>query len=155
MSLKALDARARVNLGRSARMPSAAGFPYKLTFGLALTIVIDTVVQLAWRVAAQGLPETPSLEVVEAVLAQPLFLLVITLMICQLFNWLQVLGQADLSFAQPFTALSRITVCLASVYFLHERIAPAQIAGIVMVCAGAWCISRTALTTARNEAPPP
>jgi drug/metabolite transporter (DMT)-like permease len=136
-------------------MPSSAGFPYKLMFGLALTIAIDTVVQLAWRVAAQDLPETPSWEVVEAVLGQPLFLLVVTLMLCQLFNWLQVLGQADLSFAQPFTSISRITVCLASVYFLHERISPEQIIGILMVCVGAWCISRTARTTAQNEMPSP
>jgi drug/metabolite transporter (DMT)-like permease len=136
-------------------MPSSAGFPYKLTLGLALTVAIDTVVQLAWKMAAEGLPETPSLQVVEAVLGEPLFLLVGTLMFCQLFNWLQVLGQADLSFAQPFTSLSRITVCLASVYFLHERIAPAQIVGIVMVCGGAWCISRTARMTALSETPSP
>jgi len=136
-------------------MASSTGFPYKLTFGLALTIVIDTVVQLAWRIAAQDLPETPSWDVVGVVLGQPLFLLVVMLMLCQLFNWLQVLGQADLSFAQPFTSLSRITVSLASVYFLHERLAPEQIAGIVMVCAGAWCISQTARNTARNETPSP
>ena len=132
-------------------MQSAAPFPYKLALGLALTIAIDTVVQLAWKMAAEGLPETPSWRVVEVVFGQPLFLLVATLMLCQLFNWLQVLGQADLSFAQPFTSLSRITVCLASVYFLHERIAPAQIAGIVMVCVGAWCVSRAARTTCIAE----
>jgi drug/metabolite transporter (DMT)-like permease len=136
-------------------MPSSAGFPYKLTLGLALTVVIDTVVQLAWKMAAVGLPETPSWQTVEAVLAQPLFLLVATLMLCQLFNWLQVLGQADLSFAQPFTSLSRITVSFASVYFLHERLAPAQIAGILMVCAGAWCVSRTARMTRTSDAAMP
>jgi drug/metabolite transporter (DMT)-like permease len=136
-------------------MPLAIGFPFKLAFGLTLTIAIDTVVQLVWRVAAQDLPETLSWEVATAVLAQPLFLVVIGLMICQLFNWLAVLGEADLSFAQPFTSLSRITVCLASVYFLNERISPEQVAGIVLVCAGAWCISQTARNTARNEARQP
>jgi drug/metabolite transporter (DMT)-like permease len=132
-------------------MPSSAGFPYKLTLGLALTVIIDTVVQLIWKTAADTLPATPSWESIEGVFQQPLFLLVAGLMLCQLFNWLAVLGEADLSFAQPFTSLSRITVCLASVYFLHEQIAPAQIAGIVMVCVGAWCISRTARKTVRSE----
>jgi drug/metabolite transporter (DMT)-like permease len=155
MLLKALKARGRVILGWFGRMPPSAGFPYKLTFGLALTIAIDTVVQLIWKTAADTLPAAPSWESIEAIFNQPLFLVVITLMTCQLFNWLAVLGDADLSFAQPFTSISRVTVCLASVYFLHERIAPAQITGIVMVCAGAWCISRTARNTARSGSAPP
>jgi drug/metabolite transporter (DMT)-like permease len=136
-------------------MPPSAGFPYRLVFGLALTVAIDTVVQLIWKTAANTLPDTFSPASIEAVFHEPLFLLVVGMMVCQLFNWLGVLAEADLSFAQPFTSLSRITVCLASVYFLHEQIAPAQIAGIVMVCAGAWCISRTARNTARGEAGPP
>jgi drug/metabolite transporter (DMT)-like permease len=134
-------------------MPPSAGFPYKVAIGLTLIVTMDTFVQLFWKMAAVTLPETPSLESIEAVLNQPLFLLVIGLMICQLFIWLKVLGQADLSFAQPFFSLSRITVCLASAYFLHEYIGPAQIAGIVLVCAGAWCISRTRRNTVRSEGP--
>ena len=136
-------------------MPSSAGFPYKLIFGLALIISMDTFVQLFWKIAAVTLPETPSWDAVEMLLQHPMFLLVIGLMLCQLFIWLMVLGEADLSFAQPFFSLSRITVCLASVYFLHERIAPAQIAGIVMVCVGAWCISRTVRNTAPRDGGPP
>jgi drug/metabolite transporter (DMT)-like permease len=111
------------------------------------------VVQLAWKMAADTLPAVPSREAIELVLNQPLFALVIGLMICQLFIWLWVLGEADLSFAQPFFSLSRITVLLASAYFLHEQVAPAQIAGIVMVVAGAWCISRTARITVSEVGP--
>jgi drug/metabolite transporter (DMT)-like permease len=128
-------------------MPSNPGFPYRLVLGLALTIVIDTFVQLLWKTAALSLPETPSLEVIDAVIGQPLFIVVIALMFCQLFNWLSVLGEADLSFAQPFTSLSRISVALASAYFLHERLAPVQLIGIAMVCVGAWCVSRTVRNT--------
>lgn len=136
-------------------MPSSSGFPYKVTIGLALIIAMDTFVQLFWKMAAVTLPETPSLDGISVAFHQPLFLLVVGLMICQLFIWLMVLGEADLSFAQPFFSLSRITVCLASVYFLQEIIRPAQIVGIVLVCAGAWCISRTARNTARDENAPP
>ncbi len=136
-------------------LPPSAGFPFKVAIGLALIIAMDTFVQLFWKMAAVTLPETPSLEAVGLAFEQPLFLLVVGLMICQLFIWLMVLGEADLSFAQPFFSLSRITVCLASVYFLQEMIAPAQIVGIALVCAGAWCISRTAYKTARGENAPP
>jgi drug/metabolite transporter (DMT)-like permease len=136
-------------------MSSSAGFPYKVTIGLALIIAMDTVVQLIWKMAAVSLPETPSLQSIETVLQEPLFGLVIGLMLCQLVLWLIVLGEADLSFAQPFFSLSRITVLLASVYFLHERIAAAQIVGIVLVCAGAWCISRTAVVSRKGGNAPP
>src|SRR4051812_15718104 len=100
---------------------SQSRFPLKLTIGLALTIVIDTVVQLAWKIGAVELPElTLSWSLIDFALHQATFYIVVGLMLCQLFNWLMVLGEADLSFAQPITALSRITVCLASAYFLGE-----------------------------------
>jgi uncharacterized membrane protein len=137
-----------------ARMPSSSGFPYKLTLALALTIAFDTVVQLVWKKAAEVLPETPSWDVVEIVFNQPLFYLVVALSLAQLTTWLSVLRQSDLSFAQPFTAFSRVTVCLASVYFLHEQISPEQIAGIGLVCAGAWFISLTPRQTGDSERPP-
>ena len=135
-------------------MPSSTGFPYKVTIGLALIIGMDTFVQLFWKMAAVSLPETPSRQILDALLQQPLFLLVVGLMLCQLFVWLMVLGEADLSFAQPFFSFSRVTVCLASAYFLHERVAPAQAVGIALVCAGAWCISRTKRVTVTGETPP-
>ena len=137
-------------------MHSATGFPYKVAIGLALIISMDTVVQLLWKIAAGPLPETPSFDTVDAVLLtvetmlqQPLFLLVIGMMICQLMIWLMVLGEADLSFAQPFFSISRITVCLASAVFLREPITVAKVIGIALVCAGAWCISRTPHNTGR------
>lgn len=134
-------------------MSSSKRFPYKVVIGLALIIGMDTFVQLFWKMAAVTLPETPSLDGVIALLQQPLFLLTIGIMFCQLVIWLMVLGEADLSFAQPFFSLSRITVCLASVYFLGERLTIAQMLGIVLVCAGAWCVGQTARNTA-GTAPP-
>ena len=56
--------------------------------------------------------------------------------------------QADLSFAQPFFSLSRITVCLASVYFLHEQIAPEQIAG------SRWSAPARGASAGRRAIPP-
>lgn len=124
-------------------MPSHR-FPLRLAVGLAITVLIDTVVQLAWKIGVVALPELAlSLATVDAVLRQPAFYLMFVLMLVQLFNWLTVLDHADVSFAQPFTSLSRVTVCLASVFYLGERITAVQLIGILMVCAGAWCICRT------------
>jgi drug/metabolite transporter (DMT)-like permease len=127
-----------------------------LTIGLAIAIALDTIVQLSWKSAVSDIPvaATPWAMVV-ATLSQPMFLIVIGLLLCQLVNWLQVLGRADLSYAQPLTSLSRVTVCLASVVFLNEKISPLQLGGILLVCAGVWFINRSARTTNMQEAVTP
>lgn len=135
---------------------SLSRLPIKLILGLALTIAIDTVVQLAWKIGAVELPDlTLSWSLVSFVLHQATFYIVVGLMLLQLFNWLMVLAEADLSFAQPITALSRITVCLASAFFLGERVAVPQMIGIAMVCAGAWCICQTRRDTVTKPEPSP
>ena len=117
----------------------------KLTIGLAIAIALDTVVQLSWKSAVSEISNVATpWATVEATLTQPMFLLVVGLLLCQLANWLQVLGRAELSFVQPLTSLSRVTVCLASVIFLNEKISLIQFGGIVLVCAGVWFINRSA-----------
>ena len=119
-------------------------FPLRLSIGLAIAIALDTVVQLFWKAAASEIPDVASpWAMLEATLSQPMFLIVGALLLCQLVNWLQVLGRADLSFAQPLTSLSRVSVCLASVIFLNEKISLLQLGGVLIVCTGVWCISRT------------
>jgi drug/metabolite transporter (DMT)-like permease len=128
-----------------------ARVPLRLAFGLAVAILLDTALQLVWKSGVAGIPDTDSLrDLVLAVARDPVFVLVIALMAAQLVNWLRVLAEADLSFAKPFTSLSYVTVCILSVAWLGERIAPMQILGIVVVVAGVWCVSRTPRAT-----PPP
>jgi drug/metabolite transporter (DMT)-like permease len=78
-------------------------------------------------------------------------MLVIFLMACQFFNWLMVLGNADLSFAQPVTSLSYASVFCLSVLYLKEPTDLIQIAGIIFVLAGVWFISQTDRVTASKE----
>jgi drug/metabolite transporter (DMT)-like permease len=118
---------------------------------LAVAIALDTIVQLSWKTAVSEIPDVATAwdvvtpwATVEATLDQPMFLVVVGLLLCQLVNWLQVLGRADLSFAQPLTSLSRVTVCLASVIFLNEKVSLFQFGGIFLVCAGVWFINRSA-----------
>ena len=125
-------------------MSAAHRFPVRLVVGFAVTVAIDTVIQLAWKIGVVALPEMSlSLATAGAVLRHPAFYLVFGLMLVQLFNWLAVLDHADVSFAQPFTSLSRISVCIASAFYLGERITTAQAIGIAMVCIGALCIGQT------------
>lgn len=125
----------------------------RLTIGLTIAIALDTVVQLSWKSAVTEIPDVATpWATIEATLTQPMFLVVIGLLLCQLVNWLQVLGCAQLSFVQPLTSLSRVTVCLASVIFLNEKVSFVQFGGIVLVCAGAWFINRSGRQTELREA---
>ena len=62
-----------------------------------------------------------------------------------------VLGNADLSYAQPVTSLSYVTVFCLSVLYLKEAPDLIQIAGILFVLAGVWFISQTDHVTQRKE----
>ena len=127
-------------------------FPTRLAAGLLLAILIDTALQLCWKSAVLSLPNdgSPWLNV-HAVLQSPLFIFVIFLMACQFFNWLMVLGNADLSYAQPVTSLSYVSVFCLSVIYLKEGTDLIQVAGILLVLAGVWFISQTEHVTQPKE----
>ncbi|HLN24244.1 MAG TPA: EamA family transporter [Patescibacteria group bacterium] len=133
-------------------MGSQSRFPAKLIIGLAVAIALDTAVQLLWKTAVSGLPATATLwGTVLAALHQPLFIVVVALLLSQMVNWLKVLDHADLSFAQPITALSYISVTLLSVLLLGEKIGGLQILGIGFMLVGVWFISRTDHVTRPDE----
>ena len=120
------------------------GFPVRLACGLAVAIALDTAVQVSWKTAVLGITSEASIwDTVLGMLHQPIFLVVAILLGCQLVNWLKVLDHADLSYAQPITSLSYVSVCLCSAVFLKETIDPLQMTGIGFVLAGVWFISRT------------
>jgi drug/metabolite transporter (DMT)-like permease len=116
----------------------------RLVVGLGLAVVFDTAQQLAWKVGIDAMPETNSPSAtIDAVLHQPLLAVVAVLMVARLINWLKVLELADLSFAQPITSLSYVLVTVLSSVYLKETLTPLQIAGMVIIVAGVWCISQT------------
>lgn len=116
----------------------------RLAIGLALAVAFDTAVQFFSKSAVISLPDGLTLvAAIKAVLAEPIFLVVLGLMVCQLVNWLQVLKLADVSFAKPFTSLSYVTVSTVSFYFLGERLSTEQILGIVFIVLGVWCVAHS------------
>ena len=62
--------------------------------------------------------------------------------VCQLVNWLKVLEHADLSYAQPITSLSYVSVCVLSAHLFGEHIGPAKAAGILCIFSGVWLVSK-------------
>ena len=124
-------------------MPSSPPGRTRLAIGLAITIVLDTVAQLVWKAAALHLPPLAvSVDLLRAVVQQPLFAVLGLIFLLQLLVWLKVLEHADLSFAQPVTALSYVTVCGLSTLWFGETLDARKLAGIALVLVGVWFVSR-------------
>ena len=116
---------------------------------LTLAIAMDTVVQLCWKFAIEQVPETVGLwQSVGAILQEPLFHIALLVFCFQFFNWMIVLAHADLSYAQPVTALSYVTVSGASVVVFHDHLSLLRMAGLALIMVGVWVISRTNVRTA-------
>ena len=117
---------------------------WRLVLGLAVAILLDTGVQIFWKVGLIDIPDSVQpWQLLGAVAERPIFLVVLALMLAQLFNWLHVLSLADLSFAKPFTSLSYVTVSVVAAIWLGERLHIVQIAGIGIIIAGVWFVSRS------------
>jgi drug/metabolite transporter (DMT)-like permease len=136
-------------------MNISSKMPLKLTIGLALAIILDTTVQIFWKTAADAAPVGDTIAVTAATILQnPLMIAVIILRLCQLVNWLMVLAHADLSYAQPITSLSYVSVCIFSAVYLNEKVDSLEIAGIGCMLAGVWliCSTECVTQTVENEA---
>src|SRR6266404_7839807 len=118
---------------------AASTLPPGLVFRLALAVILDTAVHIVWKLAVLQLPNPGSLPAaLEAASREPLFLLVAALFVWQLVNWLRVLEGSDLSYSQPITSLSLITVLVVSVLFLGESMDALKVLGIALILAGVW-----------------
>jgi drug/metabolite transporter (DMT)-like permease len=131
--------------------------PRPVVAGLCLAVVLDTAIQIAWKLAVSGIPAGASATATLAgALASPFFYAAMLAFGAQMWNWLRVLARADLSFAQPFTALSYISVLTLSSHSLHESLSLAKIAGVGLILLGVFLISRTpSLTGGVPAAPAP
>jgi len=116
--------------------------------GLALAIGLDTAAQLCWKAATLRVPVSADhWQTLIITFHQPLFHVTVLLFILMFFNWMIVLSNTDLSYAQPITALSYITVSVVAVVWFGEDISPQRIIGIMMILFGVWFISGTSHRT--------
>ena len=117
---------------------------WKLLAGLLAAVLFDTVLQITWKSAVLEAPSDPSpIAVLSALLASPSLIGIVAIMAFQFFNWLMVLGEADLSYAKPVASLSYACVPLVSGFMLQEAVDGLEITGVVFVIAGVWFISQT------------
>jgi uncharacterized membrane protein len=65
----------------------------------------------------------------------------IGLMALAFFSFLALLSWADVSTVVPATALSHVATAVGAKFVLHEDVAPARWAGVLLVCAGVALVS--------------
>jgi len=133
---------------------SAARTPTFVWLGMAGVIVLDTAVQLVWKSVVLRVPDSlPFADALAAVTGQPAFYLLLAIFAAMFLNWVLVLGQADLSYVQPITALSYVSVAGCSALVLGEHIGLLRGAGVALIVLGAWLISRTGHQTTAPPSP--
>jgi len=129
-------------------MSARTKVPPRVIVGLVATVVLDTVIQLTWKMAVSHLPEDAGpYAILTGALSRPVFYVAMGVFAVQMINWLTVLKHADLSYAQPFTALSYISVLALSAHSLHETVSPTKILGVGLILIGVFFISRTPFRT--------
>lgn len=132
-------------------LPMFKRVPLHIFLGLSISIILDTAVQILWKMAVESSESTQhaegslldTLATSISTFENPIFWLVVALFLLQLANWLKVLEHADLSYSQPITSLSYISVGVLSAVLLHEHITQLQVVGIALVLLGVWFISKT------------
>jgi len=126
--------------------------PRPVVIGLTLAILLDTGLQIFWKMAVTDIPDQPNLWLAARdILHRPIFLLVGFFMAAQAVNWIAVLDHADLSYAHAITSLSYISVGGLSVLYLGERLDTTQMLGIGLILVGVWCVGKSGHTGAPAE----
>jgi drug/metabolite transporter (DMT)-like permease len=110
--------------------------------GLFIAVVLDAPVQLVWKALmlkygdpTRG-PHGDFFHQARWMCLQMRTWGLLVLFLCQFLNWMWVLGNADLSFAQPFTALSYVVISACAVIFFHEHLSVLRILGIAVIFIG-------------------
>lgn len=135
---------------------AAPRVPGLVWVGLAAAIVLDTAVQLVWKSVVLQVPEGAGLgETFAVAAAQPGVWLLGGLFVAMFCNWMLLLAKADLSYVQPLTALSYVTVAASAAIVYGEHVGLARVAGLGLVLAGVWLISGTKHRTVAPPAGPP
>ena len=76
-------------------------------------------------------------------LRQPVFLGGVLFLGLAGFMWLRILATQELSTSYPlFVSLTYFLITVSAVYFLHERISPQKLVGLVTIVVGITVVAR-------------
>ena len=79
-----------------------------------------------------------------AIAANPYILVGLTCYVVSVGVWLLVLSRVEVSYAYPLLSIGYIVTSFAGQVFFHETVGATRWAGILLICAGVWLITRSA-----------
>ena len=132
--------------------PDRPSHKHVVWLGLGIAILLDSATQLVWKQLVMRLPGGKTPAMILDCLHQPLLALLIALMLIQFFNWMFVISRSDVSYAQPITAASYVSVTFISHLYLGERLSALRVVALGLILAGVWLIGTTPLRTMRAPA---
>ena len=125
--------------------------------GLAVTVIADSFGQIIWKSLASDLPDTDHIPTLMLAAAQmPNFWILAGLLLAQLFLWLAILKQVELSFAQPITSLSYVGVGILSYLMMGEIWHWRTLLSVLLILVGVSLVSSSSSqspNTDEGEAP--
>ena len=105
---------------------------------LAFCVVAETAQQLCFKVGVGRTPKSGG--AIRGALLQPLVWGGVALWAAEVLAWILVLQRAPLSVAYPIMTLIYVSVPLAGVLLLRERLSRRQILGAVLIASGVLCV---------------
>jgi drug/metabolite transporter (DMT)-like permease len=113
---------------------------------LLLIVLLNTTGQICIK---KGVGAISKLQVAEAgrmaltLLGSGWVWLGLAVYVFSLLGWLYTLSRVELSFAYPFLSLSYLLIMLWGAFVLGEGVNAWRVAGILAICVGLFCISRS------------
>jgi drug/metabolite transporter (DMT)-like permease len=131
--------------------------PLRVWIGLSIAVALDAPVQLIWKALMlkyrdpARMPHGTLLHQLRWFSHQTRSWVLMMMFAFQFCDWIWVLGNADLSFAQPFTALSYVVVSTCAVIFFHEHLSVLRIVGIGAILIGVVLVGSSEYRTDDTE----
>jgi multidrug transporter EmrE-like cation transporter len=132
------------NNGYSKRMNMARYLPL-----IVLGVLLNASAQLALK---QGMRQIGYFDfglqncsrIFFAVALNPFILIGLGCYVVSVAVWLLVLSRVEVSYAYPLLSIGYIVTAFAGQMFFNEGIGATRWAGIIVICAGVWLITRSA-----------
>jgi len=122
-------------------------------YGFLLLTAIDTVAHVLFKVTAlHAAPLEPTVAWLLRALTQASLYGAVACYIATFFVWIALLRRAPVGPAFAASHLDVVTVMVASMLFLHERVTSLQVAGAMLILAGIACLSVSEARGARVPA---
>ena len=110
------------------------------------SVLLNSAAQLFIRKGMLIIGTVGASNILQSIVAMATNLYLWSAMFCygvSIFLWMTVLSRVETSYAVPFQSLGFVVVAIAGYFLFSENMSLLRIAGILVICAGVYLISRS------------